>query len=77
MRLFPISFFTLALSITGGSLLPGHATANTVATTAAEQLYQPQPAQMQPQLATTGKQQVGVTSLGIINPAQFESPPIN
>jgi hypothetical protein len=43
MRLFPLSFFTLALSITGGSLLSGHATANTVATTAAEQLYQPQP----------------------------------
>jgi predicted dienelactone hydrolase len=71
MRLFPMTFLTLALSITGGSLLSGHATANTVASTAAEQLYQPQPAEMQPQLAATGKQQVGVTSLRIINPAQL------
>jgi predicted dienelactone hydrolase len=71
MRLFPLSFLTLALSITGGSLLSGHATANTVATTAAEQLYQPQPAQMQPQLAATGKYLVGATSLGITNPAQL------
>ena len=39
--------------------------------TAAEQLYQPQPAEMQPQLAATGKHLVGVTSLGITNPAQL------
>ncbi|WP_288741581.1 hypothetical protein [uncultured Rheinheimera sp.] len=38
---------------------------------AAEQLYQPQPAEMQPQLAATGAQQVGVTSLRITNPAQL------
>lgn len=70
MRLFTLSFLTLALSITN-SLFSAFATANTGAPTAAEQLYLPQPAQMQPQLAATGKHLVGVTSLRITNPAQL------
>lgn len=70
MRLFPLCFLTSAAVMAGCSLFSADAKA-TAMPTAAEQLYQPQPAQMQPQLAATGKQQVGVTSLRITNPAQL------
>ncbi|GAA0674799.1 serine aminopeptidase domain-containing protein [Rheinheimera tangshanensis] len=70
MRLFPLCFLTSAAVMAGCSLFSADAKAAAMPT-AAEQLYQPQPAEMQPQLAATGKQQVGVTSLRITNPVQL------
>lgn len=70
MRLFPLCFLTSALAIAGAGLFSADASA-TSSSVAAEQLYQPRPAEMQPLLAAAGKQQVGVTSLRITNPAQL------
>lgn len=70
MRLSPLCFLTSALAIAGAGLFSAAASATTPSV-AAEQLYQPRPAEMQPLLAATGKQQVGVTSLRITNSAQL------
>lgn len=70
MRLFPLCFLTSALAIAGAGLFSAYASA-TSTSVAAEQLYQPRPAEMQPLLAAAGKLQVGVTSLRITNPAQL------
>jgi predicted dienelactone hydrolase len=62
--------FLLSL-FTSASLISEAAISHTATDPVAETLYQPRPASMMPALAQTGTYSVGVTTLDIVNPQQF------